>query len=164
MPFRCRQKACSIQFFSVRTGTVMHRSKVGFQDWLVASFLVMTSLKGVSSVKLHRDLGITQRTAWFLAQRLRIALLLDAGPFSGPVEVDETDIGGKRKNIPESKREEMTGRGAVGKTAVVGAEDRAAQQVAAKVVTSTDKDTLQEVVEDHAGEGTTVCTDEASAY
>ena len=63
MPFRCREKACSIQFFSVRSGTVMQRSKIGYQDWLIVSFLVMTSLKGVSSMKLHRDLGITQRTA-----------------------------------------------------------------------------------------------------
>ena len=110
-----------MQFFSVRTGTVIHRSKIGYQDWLIASCLVMTSLKGVSSMKLHRDLGITQRTAWFPAQRLRISLFRDGGPFSGPVEVDETYMGGKRKHIPQSKREELSGRGAVGKTAVVGA-------------------------------------------
>ena len=142
----------------------MHRSKIGYQDWLIASFLVMTSLKGVSSMKLHRDLGVTQKTAWFLAQRLRISMFRDGGPFEGPVEVDETYMGGKRKNMPKSKREQMTGRGAVGKTAVVGAKDRATKQVAAKVVTSTDKDTLQGFVEDHAGEGATVYTDDASAY
>lgn len=164
MPFRCREKACSMQFFSVRTGTVMHRSKIGYQDWLIASFLVMTSLKGVSSMKLHRDLGITQKTAWFLAHRLRISMFRDGGPFAGPVEVDETYMGGKRKNMPKSKRKEMTGRGAVGKTAVVGARDRATKKVVAKVVTSTDKDTLQGFVEDHAGEDATVYTDDASAY
>ncbi len=88
----------------------------------------------------------------------------DGGPFSGPVEVDETYMGGKRSNIPKSKREEMTGRGAEGKTAVVGAKDRATKKAAAKVVTSTDKKTLQGFVENHADAGATVCTDDASAY
>ena len=91
---------------------------------------------------LHRDLGITQKTAWFRAQRLRTSMFRDGRPFSGPVEVDGTYMGGKRKNMPKSKREEMTGRGAVGKTAVVGAKDRASNKVTAKAVTSTDKETL----------------------
>jgi len=73
-------------------------------------------------------------------------------------------MGGKRKNMPKSKCEVLTGRGAVSNTAVVGAKDRATKQVAAKLVTSTDKDTLQEFVEDHAGKGATVYPDDASAY
>ena len=70
MPFRCREKECG-KLFSTKTGTVMEGSKIDYQDWIIATFQIMTSLKSVSSMKLHRDLGITQKSAWFLAQRLR---------------------------------------------------------------------------------------------
>lgn len=163
MPFRCREKACGTQFFSTKTGTVMEGSKVGYQDWLIATFLVMTSLKGVSSMKLHRDLGLTQKTAWFLAQRLRKALEADSGQFSGPVEVDETYFGGKEGNKHESGKLKA-GRGPVGKTAVVGAKDRATKKVAAKVVQSADKDTLQGFVKEKAAPSAKVYTDDAKAY
>ena len=163
MPYRCREKECTLKF-SVKTGTVMEGSKIGYQDWIIASFLMMTSLKSVSSMKLHRDLGITQKSAWFLAQRLRVALSQDGVLFSGPVEVDETYFGGKRHNMSKTKRKKLEGRGPAGKTAVVGAKDRATKQVAAKVVTSTDKDTLQGFVKDHAAPGATVYTDDATAY
>ncbi len=166
MPFRCREKVCGRKRFSVRTGTVMECSKVGYQDWMIAMFLTMTSLKGVSSMKLHRDLEVTQKTAWFLSMRIRFALSQGGTLFAGPVEVDESYFGGKRRNMSNSKRKELegTGRGAVGKTAVVGAKDRATKQVAAKVVTSTDAPTLQGFVKDNAAEGATVYTDEATAY
>ena len=163
MPFRCRERACARKF-SVRTHSVMHRSKIGCQDWLLAMFLVATNLKGVSSMKLHRDLDITQKSAWFLAQRLRWSLAEHSKQFRGPVEVDETYFGGKRKNMPKSKRKNLTGRGAVGKTAVVGAKDRSTNQVTAKVVASTDATTLQGFVQDNADPSATVYTDEASAY
>ena len=103
MPYRCREKEC-VKKFSVKTGTVMEGSKVGYQDWLLGAFLLMTSLKSVSSMKLHRDLGITQKSAWFLAQRLRVALSQDGTLFSGPVEVDETYFGGRRRNMSNTKR------------------------------------------------------------
>ena len=165
MPFRCREKACGRKRFSVRTRSVMECSKVRYQDWLLALFLVSTHLKGESSMKLHRDLGVTQKTAWFLAHRIRMALSqASAVSYDGPVEVDETYVGGKRKNMPQAKREEMTGRGPVGKTAVVGAKDRETNQVAAKVVTSTDKQTLQGFVKEHAAQDATVYTDDAGAY
>ena len=163
MPFRCREKECA-KLFSTKTGTVMEGSKIGYQDWVIASFLMMTSLKSVSSMKLHRDLGITQKSAWFLAQRLRVALSQEGELFSGPVEVDETYFGGKRRNMSKAKRTKLEGRGPVGKMAVVGAKDRATKQVAAKVVMSTDKDTLQGFVKDHAAPGATVYTDDAGAY
>ncbi len=165
MPFRCRERICAKRF-STKTGTVMEGSKIGYQDWIVAAFLVMTSLKSVSSMKLHRDLGITQKSAWFLAQRLRAALSEDSKLFSGPVEVDETYLGGKRKNMSNVKRKELadTGRGPVGKTAVVGAKDRATNQVAATVIQSTDVEMLQGFVKDHADRQATVYTDAATAY
>ena len=167
MPYRCREKECAKRF-SAKTGTVMEGSKLGFQVWMVATFLLSTNLKSVSSMKLHRDLDITQKSAWFLAHRLRRALDRDGGKFTGPVEVDETYFGGKRKNMSNAKRKQLSdegaGRGAVGKTAVVGIKDRETKHVRAKVVKSTDKATLQGFVVDHTAPGATVYTDEASAY
>ena len=165
MPYRCREKECAKRF-SPKTGTVMEGSKLGLQVWMIATYLLSTSLKSVSSMKLHRDLNINQRSAWFLAHRLRVALAQEGGIFAGPVEVDETYMGGRRKNMSNAKRAELadTGRGAVGKTAVVGAKDRATKQVAARVVESTDKPTLQGFVAEHAAPDATVYTDEASAY
>ena len=163
MPFRCREKACGKKF-STKHGTVMEGSKIGYQDWLLAMYLVSTSLKGVASMKLHRDLGVAQKTAWFLSMRIRAALSQDDRLFAGPVEVDETYMGGKRKNMRKARREELTGRGPAGKTAVVGAKDRATNAVAARVVQSTDKETLQGFVKVHAAEGATVYTDDAGAY
>ena len=126
MPYRCREKECAKRF-SAKTGTVMEGSKLGFQIWMIATYLLSTSLKSVSSMKLHRDLNINQRSAWFLAHRLRVALSEEGGIFSGPVEVDETYFGGKRANMSNARRKELagSGRGAVGKVAVAGVRDRA---------------------------------------
>lgn len=163
MPYRCREKACAKRF-SVRTKTPMESSKLGFQTWAIALYQVTTNLKGVSSMKLHRDLGITQRSAWFLAHRLREAWKDNGPQFSGPVEVDETYIGGKRKNMPKSKRVKLTGRGAVGKATVAGVKDRATNRVVARRVPATDKPTLQGFVAEHAAPDAKVFTDDASAY
>ena len=165
MPFRCREKECGKKF-SVKTGTIMEGSKIGYQDWIIATFQMLTSLKSVSSMKLHRDLGVTQKSAWFLTHRLRAALSQDGAIFHGPVEVDETYVGGKRRNMSNARRKSMadTGRGPVGKTAVVGAKDRVTKQVAAQVVHATDQETLQGFVGDHAAPGATVYTDDATAY
>ena len=166
MPFRCRD--CRKRF-SVRTGTVMQASNLSYQVWVIASYLMTTSLKGVSSMKLHRDLDISQKAAWFLAHRLRDSWRVDGHsslPFLGPVEVDETYFGGKRRNMSNARRKALadTGRGPVGKVAVVGAKDRRTKRVAAKVVHATDQETLQGFVEDHAAPGATVYTDDATAY
>ena len=165
MPYRCREKECAKRF-SAKTGTVMEGSKLGFQVWVVATFLLSTNLKSVSSMKLHRDIDITQKSAWFLAHRLRRALDRDGDMFTGPVEVDETYFGGKRRNMSNAKRKELagTGRGAVGKVAVVGIKDRETKHVRARVVEATDKFTLQGFVVEHTAPGATVYTDEASAY
>ena len=167
MPWRCAERECRKRF-SVRVATPLQGSPLGYQTWVVAIYLLTTSLKGQSSMKLHRDLKVTQKTAWFLAHRIRQSFTGDGTPFTGPVEVDETYMGGKRKNMSNARRRELAeqgaGRGAVGKTAVVGAKDRATKQVAARVVESTDKPTLQGFVAEHTAPDATVYTDEASAY
>ena len=163
MPYRCRERLCRKRF-SVRYGTVMEGSKLGYQVWAMAIYLMLTSLKSVSSMKLHRDLDITQKSAWHLAHRLRAAFESGGSIFTGPVEVDETYMGGKRANMSKSKRQQLSGRGAVGKTAIVGAKDRAANQVRAAVVQRTDKPTVHGFVAKHTDPNATVYTDEALVY
>ena len=160
LPFRCGE--CR-RYFSVRTGTVMHRSKIGLQKWAIATYLWSVSLKGVSSMRLHRDLKITQKSAYFMAQRLREAWSDSPGGMLGSVEVDETFVGGKEKNKHAHKKLKA-GRGTVGKMIVVGAKDRETNRVSAAVVDNTDAKTLQDFVGDHAAKGATVYTDDHGGY
>lgn len=138
MPYRCRD--CR-KHFSVKTNSLMHGSNIGYREWAIAIYLMSTNLKGVSSMKLHRDLGITQKSAWFMLHRIREAWDDAQGPFDGEVEVDESFFGGKEGNKHASKKL-RAGRGTVGKTAVVGIKDRETNQVKAEVVPSTNKATL----------------------
>ena len=165
MTHRCREcmTGKSKTMFSLKTGTVMEGSNLKYRAWAVAIYLFTTNIKGVSSMKLRRELGISQKAAWFMLHRLRLAFKVETGPFAGPVEVDETYMGGKRRNMSNAKRKELagTGRGAVGKTAIVGAKDRTSNEVRAEVVDFVDGDTLQSFVREHAKPGATLYTDEA---
>lgn len=155
MPYRCR--ACRKRF-SVKTGTVMEASNLGCQTWALAAYLLTTNLKGVSSMKLHRDLGITQKTAWYLAHRLREVWEDDSAPLTGPVEVDEAYIGGREANKPEHKR------GQAEKIAVIGAKDRATGTVRAAVIGKAEGPTLRAFVRKHTASGAHVYSDGHGAY
>ena len=161
--YRCR--GCRTRF-SARTGTILAASNVGFRNWIIAIYLMTTSHKGVSSMKLHRDLGVTQSTAWFMAHRIREAWAdKTGGPFFGPVEADETYIGGKAKKMHSRRgREVIEGRGPVGNTAVVGIEDRASNEVVARPVSDTSAETLVPMVAASTRPGADVFTDEHRSY
>ena len=163
MPFRCRD--CRRRF-SVRAGTVMQSSKLGFQVWIVAMYLLTTNLKGVSSMKLHRDLGVTQKTAWHLAHRLREMWRTDgAAAFFGPVEADETFVGGKLKNMSNKRHKLFAGGGPMAnKVAVAGVKDRKTKQVRAVVLGNVVGPMVRGFVATHTTADTTLYTDEAQTY
>ena len=162
MPYRC--KDCR-KFFSVRTKSVLAESNVPLHKWLMAMYLLNTNLKGVSSMKLARDLDITQKTAWFLAHRIRKAFedQQDA-KFVSPVEVDETYMGGKYSNMHFSKKPRMSGAGVQDKTPVVAIKERGTRKVKAKVTERVSSILLQRLVQETVEEGSAVYTDQNPGY
>ena len=160
MPFRCRD--CK-RFFSVKTGSCMHASNLGYRTWAIAIYLMNTGIKGTSSLKLHRDLGITQKAAWHLSHRIRESWNKQNARFTGPAEVDETYIGGKEKNKHASEKLNA-GRGAVGKVPVVGMKDRSSNKVSAAVARGTDRRTLRRFIAVHLTPGAEIFSDDYPAY
>ena len=163
-PYRCSD--CR-HYFSVKTGTALEASKIPLRLWAFAIYLEVTSLKGVSSMKLHRDLGVTQKTAWFMLHRIRESWAQEtAGPLDGPLEADEMYVGGKHKNKPKAQRPKL-GRGKRAKreqVIVAGVKDRATNRVHASPVASNDWETLTAYVRRYATRDTAVYTDEYLSY
>src|SRR6266853_2382538 len=151
--------------FSLKTGTIFEDSPLGLDKWLVALWLLVNCKNGISSMEIARDLGITQKSAWFMAHRLRFAL--HHGSFdklSGEVEVDETFIGGKARNMHLAQRKRrITGTGGKDKTAVVGFIERGGK-VQTVVVENRKKKTLQEEVKKRVEAGAALYTDELLSY
>ena len=159
MPYRCHD--CK-KHFSVKTNSVMQSSKIGYQKWAIAMYLMTTNLKGVSSMKLHRDLEITQKSAWHMIHRIRESWADTTDVFAGSVEFDEVYMGGKDRNRHEWKVQ--SGRGPKGKQPVIGAKERESGKVKAQVVSDTTGGTLKGFVRETTTPEATVYTDEAGGY
>ena len=159
MPYRCQ--ACG-KHFSVKMGTVMEGSNLGYQTWAHAIYLLTTNLKGVASKKLAHDLGVTQKSAWYLSHRIRKAMEQPSDPMAGPVEVDELFVGGREKNKHEYQRKNRGGH--EDKIAVIGAKDRATNTVRAEVIGKAEAPRLREFVRRTAVPKATVYSDGHGAY
>ncbi len=167
--FKCYEKH-PLAKFSLKVGTIFEDSPISLDKWIVAMWLVVNCKNGVSSYEIARDLGVTQKTAWFMDHRIRFALHMGSfekmGTEGTPVEVDETYIGGLARNKHKHKR--ITGRtGGAGKTAVFGLLDRGKNgksKVRAHVIPDSWKDTVNAVIKDAVTPGADVYTDEHGAY
>jgi transposase-like protein len=157
--YRCNQ--CK-EDFTVRTGTIFERSHVPLHKWIYAMYLLVTARKGISSMQLAKEIGITQKSAWFVLHRLREACGSKLEKLKGIIEIDETFVGGKETNKHEWKKLKA-GRGTVGKTPVLGMRERGGRTVAMPIE-GTDKETIQAAIQRHVEVGSTVDTDESGAY
>ncbi len=159
--YRCNQ--CR-EDFTVRTGTIFERSHIPLHKWIYAMYLLVTARKGISSLQLSKEIGVTQKSAWFMLHRLREACGKDLDKLQGLVEIDETYVGGTEANKHESKKLKA-GRGTVGKTAVLGMRERGkGGRTKAVKIESTDAQTVQDVIVQNVEVGTALHTDEAGVY
>ena len=162
MPYWCSE--CRNNF-SVRTGTILAKTRVPLCKWAFAVYLFITNLKGISSMKLHREIGVTQKTAWFMLHRLRESWN-ESGldKFAGSVEANEAYMGGKRKNTSKSQCTQLSRRGLKDKKAVADIKDRDTNKVGAKVVENTESNTLHEFIRENVAEGLMLFTDNHRSY
>ena len=160
--WRC--KVCKKQF-SVKIGTIMEDSPLGLDKWLTAIWLIANAKNGISSWEIHRALGITQKSAWFILHRIRLAMQNGTlAKLKGEVEVDETYIGGKARNMHANKRaEKIHGRGASGKAIVMGVLERGGE-VRTKVIPDTKKRTVQAKIRANVEPGSFISTDALKSY
>jgi transposase-like protein len=164
--WHCRAKHAAPQF-TLKTGSIMEDSPVGLDKWLTAMWLIVNCKNGISSYEIHRALGITQKTAWFLDHRIRLAMQddLTGGMLGGEVEVDETFIGGKARNmhVHDKRRKGLKGGGAAGKAIVLGLLEREGK-LRATVIPDRTKSVMQENVRPHVEAGSQIYSDEAGSY
>ena len=162
--WHCREKHDAPQF-TLKTGTLMEDSPIGLDKWLMAMWLIVNAKNGISSYEIHRSIGVTQKTAWFLDHRIRLMLGDDStAKLSGEVEADETFIGGKARNMHLSKRKRrITGTGTKDKTAVMGILERGGK-VKTTVVPNRKKTALQAEVKKHVEAGAALYTDALLSY
>jgi transposase-like protein len=151
--------------FSVKVGSLAEDSAIGLDKWLTALWLLSNCKNGISSCELARDLDVTQKTAWFMLHRIRLALQDESfGKLTGDVEVDETFIGGKARNMHLDKRERrITGTGGKDKTIVFGALERGGK-VRTAVVTNRKRSALQTEVRNHVEAGSALYSDALKSY
>ncbi|MEN3335673.1 MAG: hypothetical protein V7641_5038 [Blastocatellia bacterium] len=151
--------------FTVKQGTIMEDSPIGLDKWLSAIWMIANDKNGISSYEIHRGLGITQKSAWFLLHRIRLAMQNGSlEKFSGPVEADETYIGGLARNMHKSKRAaKIKGTGGSGKAIVMGILERSGD-VRTKVIENTSRETLHGEIRAHVALGAEVHTDAWPAY
>lgn len=155
--YKCGNKGC-LHIFTITVGTIFEASHIPLQKWFLAMYIVSAHKKGISSLQLHRDLGVTQKTAWFMLHRIRYMLANEfpKEPLSGIVEADETYVGGRT-------REGKHGRGSENKTPVFGMVERN-DEVRTAVVPDVKGRTLRPIVYKNVAEGSTLMTDEYKSY
>lgn len=157
--YRCNQ--CQ-EDFTVRTGTIFERSHIPLHKWVYAMYLLVTARKGISSMQLSKEIGITQKSAWFMLHRIREACGKDLTKLRGIIEIDETYVGGLEANKHEKKKLHA-GRGPVGKTPVLGMRERGGRTVAMPMDEIT-LESVRDAVYRRIEHGSTIHTDEASFY
>src|SRR6266404_3991826 len=162
--FQCKTRHPKSQF-SIKVGTIFEDSPISLDKWLCAMWLLANCKNGVSSYEIHRDLGITQKSAWFVLQRIRLALQdNNAGKLGGEVEVDETFIGGKARNMHVAqKKRRITGTGGKDKTIVFGMVERGGK-VKTEVVASRKRESLQPEIRKHVEAGSALYSDALLSY
>ena len=162
--WHCREKHEAPQF-TLKTGTVMEDSPIGLDKWLMVMWQIVNSKNGISSCEVHRAIGVTQKSAWFMDHRIRFALGMGPGAkLSGEVEIDESFIGGKARNMHKAKRaQKITGTGGKDKVVVMGMMERGGN-VRAFVVDNRRKKELQKNVREHVEAGAAIFSDELKSY